>query len=98
MSIEGSTLPAGTPSTFYHNDKYALPQGNGNDAPEVFQPQSQGKPVPPYFPPQTEGRNGRICGLVPSTFWVLLALVAAVIIAAVAGGVAGSMAVNSARE
>lgn len=58
--------------------------------------------VPPQYyhgSPEEEMKKERtICGFAVATFWLSLALVLVVIVAAVGGGVGGSMAVNNAKR
>lgn len=52
----------------------------------------------PKVRPGKPPRNTQICGLRKPTFWLALALAVVVIVAAVVGGVRGSIAMNNASQ
>jgi hypothetical protein len=43
-------------------------------------------------------KSGRICGFLPATFFLFVALLLVIIIAGVGGGVGGTLAVNNAKK
>jgi hypothetical protein len=82
--------------------KSSLPQVAYSDAPEAMAPLAQQAQAYHYYDPNLtapEHPMGRtIFGLRRSTFWLCLVLIAVVIIAAVGGGVGGSIAVKNAKS
>ncbi|KAJ5105687.1 hypothetical protein NUU61_003034 [Penicillium alfredii] len=60
----------------------------------LVQPPPQQITVPEYV----DKPQRRICGLVPSSFWLLLALIVVIIAAAIGGGVGGSLSVKHCND
>lgn len=52
----------------------------------------------PNIRPGKRPQDPRICGLRKATFWLALALAVVVVVAAVVGGVGGSIAMNNASQ
>lgn len=100
-----SQAPSTSPMAYdpYDQGKIVYPAGTDQNAPEVYhpppeQPQKAAWPGAYSTHPPSESPRRTMCGLVPSSFWLLMALIVVIIVAAVGGGVGGSMAVSSARE
>ncbi|CZS89596.1 uncharacterized protein RCO7_02513 [Rhynchosporium graminicola] len=87
-----------------HSDLEVSPPGQHQVtvADKFYADQPPQSAVPPnyyYASPESDARKQRtICGVRPATFFLSLALVVVTLVAAIGGGVGGTMAVNNAKS